>query len=128
MNTDTPPEDLSTTVPDSWRAQPPTKRGFEPRDRQRVAAGEAVNLFALAVAVLLVVLLIIGVALAGGATSALGIILIALGLPIYFLPSLLAWKSAHRNTTGIVLINIFLGWTLLGWVGALVWAVYEEKK
>jgi uncharacterized membrane protein YqaE (UPF0057 family) len=26
-----------------------------------------------------------------------------------------------------MLINFFLGWTLLGWLGALVWAIYRER-
>jgi hypothetical protein len=46
---------------------------------------------------------------------------------IYFLPTLLAEKNRNRNSTSIMLINFFLGWTLLGWLGALVWAIYRER-
>jgi len=42
---------------------------------------------------------------------------------VYMLPYLLATKKVHA--TGILILNIFLGWTLLGWVGALVWAVSD---
>jgi hypothetical protein len=26
------------------------------------------------------------------------------------------------------LLNLFAGWTALGWVGALIWAVIKEKE
>ena len=40
---------------------------------------------------------------------------------IYFLPFLVAYN--HKNAVGIFVLNLFLGWTLIGWVGALIWAV-----
>lgn len=43
-------------------------------------------------------------------------------LPIYFLPTLVARRKEHPQTIGIFLVNLFFGLTLLGWVGALVWA------
>ncbi len=43
---------------------------------------------------------------------------------LYFLPAELAW---HKPQFGSVLaINVFLGWTLVGWVIALAWAVKNE--
>ena len=46
---------------------------------------------------------------------------------IYFIPSLVAHENNHKNTTPIVILNIFLGWTFIGWVIALIWACMEEK-
>ena len=43
------------------------------------------------------------------------------GLILYFLPSFVGGNSKYA--AGIFILNLFLGWTLLGWVGALVWAV-----
>jgi hypothetical protein len=51
--------------------------------------------------------------------------LIALVL-LYFLPSLVANRRGHRNTGAIVVLNIFLGWTFLGWVLTLVWALTDN--
>lgn len=45
---------------------------------------------------------------------------------LYFLPGTIASKKKKRNTTAIWMLNIFLGWTVLGWVGALVWACTED--
>ena len=44
-------------------------------------------------------------------------------LALYFLPSLIAGSRNLHERTGIVLLNIFLGWTCIGWVIALIWAI-----
>jgi len=41
---------------------------------------------------------------------------------LYFLPAGVAIARNHWNATPIVLSNILLGWTALGWVAALIWA------
>ena len=41
---------------------------------------------------------------------------------IYFIPAYLAHKRHHENASAITVLNIFLGWTFLGWVAALVWS------
>ena len=41
---------------------------------------------------------------------------------LYLLPALVALTRRHHNTGAIFLLNFFLGWTVLGWVVALVWA------
>ncbi|MGI9459302.1 MAG: superinfection immunity protein, partial [Pirellulales bacterium] len=47
-------------------------------------------------------------------------------LPIYFVPSYIAFKKQKLQKTAIVVLNVFLGWTFLGWVVALVWACMED--
>ena len=44
----------------------------------------------------------------------------------YFIPSFIARKKKHLD--GIFYLNYFLGWTLIGWVGALVWSVSSPPK
>lgn len=46
----------------------------------------------------------------------------------YFLPTIIAVLRKHKNALGIGLLNLFLGWTMLGWVGALVWSVLAQSK
>lgn len=41
---------------------------------------------------------------------------------LYFLPTLIAVKRTHRNMAPIAVINILLGWSLIGWVIALAWS------
>jgi hypothetical protein len=54
--------------------------------------------------------------------TALVIVLIALGGVLYFLPSIVACKRNHHNNIAIFLVNLFFGWTGIGWMVALIWA------
>lgn len=45
-----------------------------------------------------------------------------IGIAIYFLPTIIAFKRSHRNRWIIFLLNIF-GATIILWVIALVWAL-----
>ena len=57
----------------------------------------------------------------------LGLMILMILLIIYFLPALIACAHLHTKTASITIINIFLGWTLLGWVLALSWAFSEKN-
>jgi len=48
------------------------------------------------------------------------------GFVMYFLPSLIALGRSKRDLMAIFLLNFFLGWTMIGWVVALVWAVKTD--
>ena len=54
------------------------------------------------------------------------VLLFIAGVTIYFLPSMIAIFRSHRNALSVVVLNLFLGWTLVGWVVALVWSLYKE--
>ena len=58
--------------------------------------------------------------------SALLAFLILISLPLYFLPSIIGFKK--KNHLSILLLNIFLGWSIIGWVVALVWAAAGEES
>jgi ABC-type sugar transport system permease subunit len=58
----------------------------------------------------------------------LALMLLVISLCLYFLPTIVAHKRNHRNLLGIFLLNLFLGWMLIGWVGALVWAVLVSQS
>ena len=44
----------------------------------------------------------------------------SLAIVIYFIPTIVANYLEHKNTAAIGVLNLFLGWTLLGWIRALV--------
>lgn len=44
----------------------------------------------------------------------------------YFIPTIIALSTRKRDRAAIVVLNLFLGWTLIGWVIALVWAVKQD--
>ena len=54
------------------------------------------------------------------------IVFIIIGLMIYFIPSWVG--SNHRNSGSIFILNLFLGWTFIGWIGALIWAMSNDAK
>jgi len=56
-------------------------------------------------------------------SPALAIILTVLLWAIYFIPSMVAVKRNHRSKGGIMALNLLLGWTFFGWIGALVWSL-----
>jgi hypothetical protein len=45
----------------------------------------------------------------------------------YFLPFAIAFNKRRANSGAIFALNLFLGWSLIGWVIALVWAMKDEK-
>jgi hypothetical protein len=51
---------------------------------------------------------------------------IGFGFVMYFLPSIIALARNKRDIAAILLLNFFLGWTMIGWVVALVWAVKAD--
>jgi hypothetical protein len=54
-------------------------------------------------------------------------ILICIVSLFYFLPFAIAFKRKRANTGAIFALYLFLGWSLIGWVIALVWALKDEK-
>ncbi len=42
--------------------------------------------------------------------------------PLYFLPAVLAASKTHPQGLALFLVNLLLGWTLVGWFACLVWA------
>lgn len=52
-------------------------------------------------------------------------VLLFVGLIIYFIPSIIGWNK--RNAGAIIALNILLGWTFIGWVIALVWALTHDN-
>ena len=48
-----------------------------------------------------------------------------LGIFLYFLPTIVGGRKT--NAVAIFMLNLFLGWTFLGWVLALVWACTEDS-
>jgi hypothetical protein len=57
-----------------------------------------------------------------------GLIVGLVCLGIYFLPSIIAYRRKHKNLLAIFALNIFFGWTLFGWVGALVWSLLRRDS
>ena len=49
-------------------------------------------------------------------------------ITLYFIPSIIAIKKKHKDLSKILMINIFLGWTIVGWIISLVVVINKQKK
>lgn len=47
---------------------------------------------------------------------------------MYFVPAVIAVVRKHSNALPIILVNLLLGWTFLGWVAALVWSMTDNTR
>ena len=48
-------------------------------------------------------------------------------LALYLIPALVAYNRQHPNAGAILILNLLLGWTVLGWIVSLVWASTAVK-
>jgi len=51
-------------------------------------------------------------------------ILLAALVALYFLPTIAAW--GRKNIAAIFVLNLLLGWTIIGWCVAMIWAFMED--
>ncbi len=74
-----------------------------------------------------VAILLLAVAFGGGlgdlARTLGGLFGLAIVAASYFLPTIVAWWRGHHNMLAIFVLNLLLGWSGIGWIAALVWAV-----
>ena len=46
----------------------------------------------------------------------------------YFIPCIIALTRKHHHAVPIIIINIFLGWTLFVWVVCVAWSFMPVKQ
>jgi Superinfection immunity protein len=56
-----------------------------------------------------------------------GLVLILLCLAFYFIPTFIAAGKHSARTGAIFAVNFLLGWSVVGWIVALVWALAADK-
>jgi rubrerythrin len=54
------------------------------------------------------------------------ILLLAL-LLAYPIPTIIAFVRSHPQRFAILLLNLFAGWTVFGWIATLVWAATDAS-
>jgi Superinfection immunity protein len=58
----------------------------------------------------------------------LTLLLVLLAAILYFIPTGIANQRRVKNRGSIIFINIVFGWTVLGWIAALLWAIMEAPE
>lgn len=51
-----------------------------------------------------------------------------IGLVLYFVPTIVAFNRHSRHRVPILIVNLLLGWTLIGWIATLVWAIASQSE
>ena len=46
----------------------------------------------------------------------------------YFLPTIIAVLRRKSSSLGIFLLNLFLGWTFIGWIAAFIWSLSADRR
>lgn len=46
---------------------------------------------------------------------------------LYFLPTIIVLLRRKKNVLGPILVNVLLGWTIVGWIVALIWALVVDE-
>jgi hypothetical protein len=90
--------------------------------------GEIGRLFVFGVTVFVLITTIILLGSTSPRTGFYGVSLFLLLLGIYMMPTIIALNRHHRNTSMIAVLDVFLGWTFVGWVIALVWSLTEANS
>ena len=49
-------------------------------------------------------------------------VVVAAVITIYFVPAIIAAGRKHHQAGAIFVLNLLAGWTVLGWIVAVVWA------
>ena len=47
---------------------------------------------------------------------------------VHFAPSIIAFHCVHRKRRIITRLNTLLGWTVLGWIVAFLWALTSVQR
>jgi hypothetical protein len=58
----------------------------------------------------------------------LTVLAIATSTAFYFLPAIIAGTRHARHFGGIFLLDLLFGWTVIGWLGTLIWACTDEAE
>jgi T4 superinfection immunity protein len=57
-----------------------------------------------------------------------GVGMAVLALCLYFVPAFIAFRAKHSNAGALFALNLLLGWTVIGWIVALVWAMMKTQQ
>ncbi|QPB08998.1 Imm-like superinfection immunity protein [Klebsiella phage Metamorpho] len=49
-------------------------------------------------------------------------------IAIYFLPTFVACSRKHKSRGGIFITNLVFGWSIIGWLIALIWSASNAQQ
>ena len=64
----------------------------------------------------------------GDSSTAAELVVLIIGLAIYFLPTAIAINRGHMSKGAIFALNLLLGWIGIGWIVALIWSLTRNIR
>jgi hypothetical protein len=61
------------------------------------------------------------------ATILVQAVIAVVAMLVYFTPSIVADRRGRRDVLLLALMNALLGWTIVGWLSALYWALHRDS-
>ena len=55
------------------------------------------------------------------------LVILMIGLCVYFIPAIIAMAKDMPKWWAVVFINLFFGWSLIGWLVAFIWACVGDS-
>lgn len=53
---------------------------------------------------------------------------LGLFLFVYCIPGFIAFVREHHNRRAILVLNVLLGWTIIGWIAAVIWSFWSSPE
>jgi hypothetical protein len=60
--------------------------------------------------------------------SVLSILIELVMIVLYFLPTMIAYIRGRHNKITIMVLNLCIGWSVIGWIVSLVWALGPNQR
>ena len=61
------------------------------------------------------------------AITATMVIFMLIYVVMYFVPTIVAALRKHHQLAPIAVVNLFLGWTVIGWIIAFIWSLTSQQ-
>jgi Superinfection immunity protein len=91
------------------------------------ALATPIKILAIGLSLAIAVIVAVKVLPALVAAMGIGILLLVLFIP-YWIPTIIAFARKHPSKLGILAVNFFFGWSFIGWVLSLVWALSNTAR
>lgn len=60
--------------------------------------------------------------------SAVAVFFVLLGLGLWMVPAMIAFSRKHPKRKAILITDLLLSWTIIGWFFALAWALLAVEE
>ena len=89
-------------------------------------AVKSISIFGVVLVASFLFFIVLGAVTGGSSGAGVGVLFAILLIP-YLFPAIIAYSRRHPSCHAILALNVLLGWTLIGWVVSIVWALKNHR-